>query len=647
MTRFVRSAALVAVLFSTTAIDGFSQALSNASMTGKYFVRHVEFTTDASNNATDARSIVGTITFDGNGNYTVAGQQVIGTGAAASFSVSGTYSVTPAGLVTLTNPQNSALSINGRYGTEAVIGASTNAPTNVFDLFVAIPAPAASTTDSTQTLNATYHMVDFELPGGATAQVRTSGMSAQFNGSGSIATFLPLGHLASVGSGAAQTSQQFTGTYTVNSDGTGTVAFSPVGGTSTTSTALLAGGNRNLYVSASGNMILGGTPGAHDILIGVKPAASATSLSGRYWLAGLEVDSTGTTQDYVGSGSTVTSASTLFLTELNHSVPAVAPGAPNLFTQTSTQGYAATTNGFGGTCNCGIGTGNVVAAGHTYVLIGNNGTFVAMAPGVDGSGNAGGASNFSILVGEQIPTLTGTGVFINPQGIVNSATYAPVGDNIAPGEFITIFGSGLAAASTSATALPFPTSLGNVSVSIGGTPAPIYHVEATQIICIVPYEIPFQLASTTTTIVVTNNNTPSNTVNVGVVAAAPGVFSANDQGYGDGAITHVNNTLVNSASPATAGETVQMYVSGLGPLTTAVADGNGFTGIDNATIEPIVLIAGNAVPVTYWGLTEDAGLYQINFVVPTGTPSGEQMVAVASTNGVTGEVSSTITIAVK
>jgi uncharacterized protein (TIGR03437 family) len=53
------------------------------------------------------------------------------------------------------------------------------------------------------------------------------------------------------------------------------------------------------------------------------------------------------------------------------------------------------------------------------------------------------------------------------------------------------------------------------------------------------------------------------------------------------------------------------------------------------------------VPVTYWGLTEDAGLYQINFVVPTGTPSGEQTVAVASTNGVTGEVSSTVTIAVK
>lgn len=647
MTRSVRSTAFIAVLFSTTAINGFSQALGNASLTGKYFVRHVEFTTDASNNATDARSIAGTITFDGNGNYSLSGQQVIGTGTAASFTVNGTYTVTQAGLVTLTNPQSSTLSINARYGTEAVIGASTNAPTNVFDLFVAIPAPSSGATDSNSSLNGSYHMVDFELTGASTAKVATSAMSAQFNGAGAISTFLPLGHLASVSSGATQTTQQFTGTYAVNSDGSGTIAFSPTSGTTSGSTALLAGATRNLYVSADGNVVLGGTAGAHDILIGLKPATSASSLSGRYWLAGLEIDSTGTSQDYVGSASTVASASTLFLTELNHSVPAVAPGAPNLFTQTSTQGYAAATNAFGSTCNCGIGTNNVVTDGKTFILLGNNGTFVAMAPGVNGSGTAAGAGVFSILVGEQIPTLTGTGVFINPQGIVNSATYAPVGDNIAPGEFITIFGSGLAAASASATALPFPNQLGGVTVSIGGTQAPIYHVEPGQIICLVPYELPFQQAATTTTIVVTNGTTQSNSVTVGVVAAAPGVFSANDQGYGDGAITHANNTLVNTSSPAAAGETVQMYVSGLGPLTTAVTDGNGFVGIDNATIQPIVLIAGTAVPVTYWGLTEDAGLYQINFVVPTGTPSGEQTVAVASTSGVTGEVSSTVTIAIQ
>ena len=177
---------------------------------------------------------------------------------------------------------------------------------------------------------------------------------------------------------------------------------------------------------------------------------------------------------------------------------------------------------------------------------------MAVTPGVDSSGNASGASAFSILVGEQIPTITGPGVFVNPQGIVNAATYAPVGDNIAPGEFITIFGSGLAAGSATAGSLPFPTSLGGVSVSIGGIPAPIYHVEPGQAICIVPCEIPVQSTPASTAIVVTNNQTQSNSVSVPVVAAVPGMFSANELGYGDGAITHADNTLVNEKSATAA-----------------------------------------------------------------------------------------------
>lgn len=639
---------LIPAFFSAAMGAGFAQTLTNGSVTGKYYVRHLEFTTDALNGATDSRSIAGVITFDGIGNYAFSGQQSIGTGAATSFSASGTYTVTPAGFVSLINPQTAALNINARYGTEALIGTSTNAPGNTFDLFMAIPAPAAGATFSNQTLSGNYHMVDFELTGGSTAQVRTSGMSAQFDGAGNIQAFAPLGHVASFSSGAAQSAEQFTGRYAVNGDGTGTVAFSAVAGVSSAANALLGSATRNLYVSASQNLFLAATPGAHDVLIGLRSAATdSLTLSGRYWLSALDIDSTGSSQDFVGSASVVTSAGTMLFTELDHRVPAVAPGAPNLFTQTSTQNYAKPANGFGGTCNCGIGTANIATIGSTFVLLGNNGTFAAVTPGVDGAGNAAGASIFRILVGEQIPNLTGAGVFVNPQGIVNAATYAPVGDNISPGEFITIFGSGLAAASVSAASLPFPASLGGVSVSIGGTPARIYHVESGQVICIVPYEVPYQPAGSTTTIVVTNNGVASNAVTVGVVAASPGVISANDFGYGDGAITHVNNTLVNAASPARQGETVQMYVTGLGALTTSVGDGNGFVGIDDAVIEPIVLVGSNPVPVTYWGLTADAGLYQINFVIPTGTPSGEQSVTVASTDGVAGEVTSTITIAIQ
>ena len=46
----------LSLCLSTLASTGFGQVLSNSSLTGKYFVRHVQFTTDANNNATDART---------------------------------------------------------------------------------------------------------------------------------------------------------------------------------------------------------------------------------------------------------------------------------------------------------------------------------------------------------------------------------------------------------------------------------------------------------------------------------------------------------------------------------------------------------------------------------------------------------------
>src|SRR4051812_21723494 len=109
----------------TLGVSAWAQTLTNASLTGKYFVRHIEFTTDSANTITDSRSIEGAITFNGSGAYGFVGQQVIGSGAAASYTVSGTYAMSPGGVVTISNPEKPLLNINARYGVEAVIGAST------------------------------------------------------------------------------------------------------------------------------------------------------------------------------------------------------------------------------------------------------------------------------------------------------------------------------------------------------------------------------------------------------------------------------------------------------------------------------------------------------------------------------------------
>jgi hypothetical protein len=66
-----------------------AQVLSNATLTGKYFVRHIEFTTGSNNTITGARSVIGLITFDDAGHYSLTGQQTILTSPATAYSISG------------------------------------------------------------------------------------------------------------------------------------------------------------------------------------------------------------------------------------------------------------------------------------------------------------------------------------------------------------------------------------------------------------------------------------------------------------------------------------------------------------------------------------------------------------------------------
>jgi uncharacterized protein (TIGR03437 family) len=240
-------------------------------------------------------------------------------------------------------------------------------------------------------------------------------------------------------------------------------------------------------------------------------------------------------------------------------------------------------------------------------------------------------TGYEIFVGEAIPNITGSGVFITPGGVVNAASNAPSGDAISPGEYIAIYGSGLAAA-TASSLPPYPDQVGNVSVSINGTPAPVYFVSAGQINCLVPYEV----TGSTASIVVTNTGAKSNTVNVPLALTSPGIFTQDGTGVSDGAIVHGSNQslLVNAAAPATKGEIVVMYLTGLGALTTPVADGHGATSLNNATTAIQIYVAGVPVPstsVAYMGLSTLPGLYQINFTIPTDlTVSGELPVAIAT-----------------
>ena len=236
------------------------------------------------------------------------------------------------------------------------------------------------------------------------------------------------------------------------------------------------------------------------------------------------------------------------------------------------------------------------------------------------------------------PALTpSSGVYLSPVGVLNSASNAPFTSGIAPGELLTLYGTNLASGLQVASAIPFPTTLGNVQVTISGLPAPLYYVSPTQISVIVPYAV----TGATSQVQVINNGTPSNTVTTVVNKTAPGVFTQNESGLGYGAVTHLDGTLVTPSSQAKIGETLSVYLTGLGAVSPLIPDGSAgpVSPLSQTSSTIMVDVSGVAATVGYSGLAPGlAGLYQINFTVPTGLTAGDNTLDIAGPDSYASQV---------
>ena len=93
------------------------------------------------------------------------------------------------------------------------------------------------------------------------------------------------------------------------------------------------------------------------------------------------------------------------------------------------------------------------------------------------------------------------------------------------------------------------------------------------------------------------------------------------------AVVHSNDgSLVTTAKPAKAGETLTLYASGLGPTRPGVDPGQPFPAnpppVVNSPVQ--VLVNGSAYDVLYAGGYPGAvDGYQVNFIVPDGTAAGQ------------------------
>jgi uncharacterized protein (TIGR03437 family) len=273
---------------------------------------------------------------------------------------------------------------------------------------------------------------------------------------------------------------------------------------------------------------------------------------------------------------------------------------------------------------------NLLNAGNLLIYWSLNSTG-ATAPVVAGRiGNNGWGSTGTTLTAFRI---SGTGA---PNGYlgaaVNSAGYA--GDAIAAGEIVALFGGGLgldALSIAQPVAGRFPSDpLQGTSVLFDGQPAPLIYVSGSQIAVAVPYAAANRTA---TQIQVVRDGTSSAPLVMPIAASAPGLFSADSSGLGQGAVLNQDGTLNSSGNPAKVGSIVVLFATGEGQTDPAGTDGLlADTVLPKPALPVTLTIDGQVAEVVYFGAApkEIAGLMQINARIPAGTHLGSNIAVVLS-----------------
>lgn len=618
---------LPAAMFTLAVASGqVADTSGNGLLNGSFRFRHVAIQNfDENGNPTQVTASYGTIKFNGAGTYTVSGTTVDNTvsgGAPQPLNVTGSYAIGSSGAGYVANPLYPAKADNYVYGavsTGVYTGSSTESAqgaNGLNDIFIAIPVGSAPTNVQ---FTSPYQTGLLDFTGASSTAVKNALFELTPNGQGAFGVIALNGQAAN--QSATTLMQSITGaTYNFNSDGSATLTIPLPSGVN--STDALFTGSKTIFESADGNFILGWTANGYDIFFGVKALAitGTNSLSqGLYFTTALEDSPAANgTDSYYGSTNDFGDGAGDAIVHQRLNVP------------------FELSFDFGTDDQINLnpdGTTGVDFNGYMYIF--GDGGLAFVAIGTSGT--------FSLQVGLHAPYFGGSGVYLNPVGVVNAASYQPITASLAPGEMITLFGTGLSPANMSVEGgQVFPRTLGGVSVTMDNLPCPILHVSPTQLSVLVPYEV----ASNTTglaNIQVNNNGVLSNVVQMYLSDSAPGAFSQTQNGIGFAAALHgATGQVITPSNPAQPGEYISVFLTGLGVVTPSIADGAlgplnplGTSDIYNAGNLSIYFndygpnggSAGNPGNIEYAGLAPGlAGLYQINVQVPTsGLASGDDI----------------------
>jgi uncharacterized protein (TIGR03437 family) len=254
-------------------------------------------------------------------------------------------------------------------------------------------------------------------------------------------------------------------------------------------------------------------------------------------------------------------------------------------------------------------------------------------------------------------------------GVVNAASFKIDSPKplIAPGEILSIFGSGLGPSvlvQSTPVAGVFPTTVGTPAAkvefgTVSGSPAvcgtwvaaPIIFAQANQVNAVAPFAL---TSASGQCLRVTYNSIPSTAVTFDGVTANPGLFTIDSSGRGQAAAFNYDAvkgyTLNSAANPAPKDSTVVLYGTGGGvtnPLPTSEGQVIPITGAAPVVVAvPALTIGGEAASVVSITAVPGsiAGLMQLNATVPSTVKAAKDAAVVLSMGGQTSSAFATIAV---
>jgi len=204
---------------------------------------------------------------------------------------------------------------------------------------------------------------------------------------------------------------------------------------------------------------------------------------------------------------------------------------------------------------------------------------------------------------------------VGRDGVVNA--FSQQGGSRAPGELISIYGSGLGPIDgislqfDSATGL-LPRSAPGLQVSFNGIAAPLFYANATQINAQVPYELAGMAEAQLT---VTVNGQSSGALPFMIQPTKPGLFPG---------IWNQNGSRNSPENPARAGEIVILFATGQGVTSPVSVSGKRAEGSYPEPIaESRLLVDGQPAEILFRGQAPGtAGVMQINARIPASISTG-------------------------